>query len=105
MFVGLCTIDSKLTFIPKVDRFCKENLLRYLDVCYVNPTYHILKIFPLIGCEQNRTFKKLFSQDMPPLKLRDFAAVATYHSKDVSNKYATFFNIHAWVVWFMYNEQ
>ena len=43
----LCTIGSKISFTPKEGRFCEENFLRYLDLCYVNPSYHILKTYTL----------------------------------------------------------
>ena len=47
----------------------KENFLRYLDLCYVNPAYHKLKTSPsIIGCEPMRSFKKVFSQNLPPLR-------------------------------------
>ena len=29
-------------------RFCEENSLRYLDLCYADLAYHKLKIFPLL---------------------------------------------------------
>ena len=32
-------IGSKIPFTPKGGRFCKENFLRHLDLCYVNPAY------------------------------------------------------------------
>ena len=41
-------IDSKIPFTPKGGRFCEENFLRYLDLCYVNPAYYKLKTFSLL---------------------------------------------------------
>ena len=42
---GLCTINIKIPLGIKGGRFCEENFLRYLDLCYVNPTYHKSKTF------------------------------------------------------------
>ena len=43
-----CAICSKIPCIPERGRFCKENFLRYIDLCYVNPVYHRIKAFPLL---------------------------------------------------------
>ena len=32
-----CITCIKILFTPKGGRFCKENFLRYLDLCYVKP--------------------------------------------------------------------
>ena len=40
-------IEKCRLFTPKGGRFCEENFLRYLDLCYVNPTCHKLKTIPL----------------------------------------------------------
>ena len=42
------TIDSKIPFTPKGDKFCEENFLLYLDLCYVKPSYKKLKTFFLL---------------------------------------------------------
>ena len=44
----LCTNGSKISFTPKGGRFCEDNFLRYLGLCYVNPTHHKLKTSPLL---------------------------------------------------------
>ena len=31
------TNGSKIPFTPLKDRFCEDNFLRYLGLCYVNP--------------------------------------------------------------------
>ena len=69
-----CTIDSKISFTPKVGRFGEENFLRYLGLsmlCY-KPAYHILieDLPSIIGCEPIRNFKKLFLQYLPTLVVK-----------------------------------
>ena len=34
-----CTIDSKIFFIRESRRFCEDNILRYLNLRYVDPAY------------------------------------------------------------------
>ena len=43
-----CSISSKKNFTPKCGGFCKADILRYLDLCNVNPAYHKVKTFPLL---------------------------------------------------------
>ena len=43
-----CTIASIINVTPKDGRFCGQNFWRYLDLCYVNPALHKLKIFRLL---------------------------------------------------------
>ena len=31
------TIGRKISFSPKSGKFCEKNVIRYLDLCYVNP--------------------------------------------------------------------
>ena len=43
----ISTIGSKIPFTPKGGRFCEENHLCYLDLCYVSHSYHKFKTSPL----------------------------------------------------------
>ena len=46
--IRMRTVGSKIPFPSKGGRFCDENVLHYLDSCYVNSIYHKLKTFPLL---------------------------------------------------------
>ena len=63
------TISSKIPFIPECGRFCKKNILRYLDL-YYEYKYKFIYIFLFINKKiiylyklktfPIRSFKKLF---------------------------------------------
>ena len=57
----MCTISSKIPFNLKGGRFCRENLLRYLYICYDNSAYHKLKTFPqLKALSRSESSRKCF---------------------------------------------
>ena len=74
----------------KGSRFCEENFLRYLFLCYINPAYHKLKIFRLLlavnkvslGCEPIRIFKKLFLQNLLPLGVKGILLLLAHRQKE-----------------------
>ena len=45
---------------PQGGRFCEENFLRYLGLCYVNPTYYKLKTSLLQTVNQYQKFQEIF---------------------------------------------
>ena len=55
------TIRSKIHLItPKGGRFCEENSLRYLDLCYDNPHLRQITDLPsIIGCEPIRKLQEI----------------------------------------------
>ena len=68
-FLSKCTFGSKIPFSPRFLILRKE-FIAYLN-CY--PRQLKIKDLPsIIGCEPIRSFKKLFSQNLPPLRLRVF---------------------------------
>ena len=40
--------SAAIPFTPRSGRFCDENFLRYLNLCYINPIYNKLRTFPLL---------------------------------------------------------
>ena len=67
---------DKYPLPPKVADI--DNILCYLDLCYVNPAYNKLKTFPNKDCEPIRSFKKLFPQNLPHFGVKVFNTVSTF---------------------------
>ena len=87
-----CTIDSKIPFTPKGDRFCEENFLRYQDLCYVNQSeasrncFHTFEYYAVVGW-YTRILSSYYLIDNIKLKINFiiiFNLISTYNCKFVT---------------------
>ena len=81
---------------PQRGQISKDNFLRNLSWCYINPDdLKLIDLPSTIACEPKRRVVKLFSKNLPPLGY--FAAVGTFEGQsrvkfgivNTNNKYIT----------------